>query len=481
VPAGQRPLRRILLPLLPAVLAAACTVGPDYRRPNLDVPAAWSRPASADSPASPAATAATAEAAETAQQDLSRWWTRFSDPTLSSLIERSVKANVDLQVAEARVQQARGSRQVAASELWPSLNTAAATTVGTGPDNSALVAGAAYLVDMFGGVRRSVEAAEADVEASIEERHAVLLALLGEVASTYVEMRGAQAAITTLRVNLATQQETWNLTKARRAVGLASDLDVERARAQVAGTSAALSPLESAREQSVHRLGVLLGTQPTTLAAELRTDAPIPTAPSQILVGVPADLLRRRPDLRRAERQLAAATARVGAATADLYPKFTLTGSVGLRSADLVDLFKGASRFANIGPSIDWPVFAGGAIRGAIKVRDAQQDEALARYEATLLTALEEVENAFVRHTREQMRRRDLEEAVDANREAAELAHRLYANGLVAFLDVLVAERSLVESESRLVDSQTAVSTTLVAIYVALGGGWKEAEEVRLQ
>ncbi len=415
------------------------------------------------------------------QQDAARWWTRFADPTLTSLVERAVRSNVDVQVAETRVRQAQASRRIAASGLWPSLNATAATTVGTGPDNSALFAGAGYLLDMFGGVRRSVEAADADIEASVEERHAVLLALIGEVAATYVELRGSQSSIATLEKNLAAQQETWNLTKARRTVGLASDLDVERARAQVAGTAAALSPFESTREQSVHRLGVLLGRAPAALADELRTDAPIPSAPSRILVGVPADLLRRRPDLRRAERELAAATARVGAATADLYPRFTLTGSVGLSSLDVGDLFKAGSRLTTFGPSIVWPVFAGGSIRGAIQVRNALQEEALARYESTLLSALEDVENAFVRHTREQLRRRDLEEAVDANREAAELAHRLYANGLVGFLDVLVAERSLVESESRLVESQTAVSTTLIAIYVALGGGWEEAEEVRLQ
>ncbi|MBI5506799.1 MAG: efflux transporter outer membrane subunit [Deltaproteobacteria bacterium] len=484
--AGEDPLRRTLFALVLASVAA-CTVGPDYRRPDLAVSPTWSRPASADLSQSAGATdTATGEPSQATttpepQRDLAQWWKRFADSTLTSLVERAVKSNVDVEVAEARVRQAVASRRIASSQLWPSLDASAATSAGTGADNSTLLASAGYLLDLFGGVRRSVEAADADIQASIEERHAVLLALVGEVASTYIELRGSQSAIATLRQNLATQQETWDLTKARRSVGLASDLDVERARAQAAGTSAALSPLESIREQSVHRLGVLLGGQPAALTGELRAQAAIPSAPSQILVGVPADLLRRRPDLRRAERELAAATARVGAATADLYPRFTLTGSVGLASASLDDLLKSGSRLTTLSPSIVWPVFAGGAIRGAIRVRDAQQEEALARYEATLLAALEDVENAFVRHTREQLRRRDLEEAVDANREAAELARRLYSNGLVGFLDVLVAERSLVESESRLVDSQTAVSTTLVAIYVALGGGWEEAEEVRLQ
>jgi NodT family efflux transporter outer membrane factor (OMF) lipoprotein len=225
---------------------------------------------------------------------------------------------------------------------------------------------------------------------------------------------------------------------------------------------------------------VLLGEPPNALSGELDADVPIPSIDDALVVGVPADLLRRRPDLARAERELAAATARVGVAVADLYPRFTLTGSVGLRSESVKELMRADARFGSIGPNVAWPIFAAGRLRANVRVANARQEQALAGYELALLEAYEDVENALVRHTREQLRRRSLREAVDANRESADLARRLYANGLGAFLDVLVAERSLLESESRLVESETTVSTSLIALYVALGGGWERAEEMRV-
>jgi NodT family efflux transporter outer membrane factor (OMF) lipoprotein len=321
-----------------------------------------------------------------------------------------------------------------------------------------------------------VEAAEADLEASTDDWQAVLLELTGAVAATYIELRGLQGRIAAVHGNLAAQRETRALTQAQRDVGLASDLDVERVRALVAASAAELPPLQTALSESVHRLGVLLGEPPADLGVELAETRPIPSAPPEVLVGVPAELLRRRPDLGRAERELAAATARIGEATADLYPKFTLTGSVGLRSEDVKDLLSGRYNFAAIGPSIIWPIFAGGRIVSNIEVQNARTEAALARYEQTLLLALEQVENALVRYAREQVRRGELLDAYDANREAAVLARRLHANGLIEFLDVLVAERSLLESEDRLVASETAVSSSLVTLYVALGGGWEAAE-----
>src|SRR5690606_9391561 len=202
--------------------------------------------------------------------------------------------------------------------------------------------------------------------------------------------------------------------------------------------------------------------------------------PEEVLVGVPAELLRRRPDLVRAERELAAATARIGEAQADLYPRLTLTGSVGLRSEDVKSLLGSDATFAAWGPNLVWPIFAAGRIRANVAVQDARAEQALARYEQALLRALEEVETALVVHAREQVRRRALEQAVESNREAVEMARSLYANGLGGFLDVLDAERSLLLSEDRLVQSETAVTTSLVALYVALGGGWEQAEALRL-
>lgn len=460
---------RSILPVCCLLLAlAGCTVGPDYQPPVVPLPANWSE-------------APTAAAADPSQE-LAEWWTRFDDAELTSLVGRAVRNNRDLAVAEARVTEARALRGVAAADLWPTLNAGAGglVTSGSYPQLFFGALDSIWEIDVFGGIRRSVEAADADVQVSIEQRRAVLLFVVGAVASTYVELRGFEAQIDTVRQNLAAQQATRELTMAQRDAGLASDLDVERARALVATTASELPLLQTARQENVHRLGVLLGESPAALAGELAVDAPIPSAPVEVVVGVPAELLRRRPDLGRAERELAAATARVGEAIADLYPRFTLTGSVGLRSEEVKDLLKGASGFAAIGPNVVWPIFAGGRIISNIEAQDARSAAALARYEKTVLDALEQVENALVRYAQEQVRRRELTDAVDANREAAAMARRLYANGLIEFLDVLVAERSLLESESRLVASETAVSSSLVTLYVSLGGGWPAAEAIEL-
>jgi NodT family efflux transporter outer membrane factor (OMF) lipoprotein len=457
-------VRRCIALLSALLLTGGCTVGPDYEPPELEVPGAWS--------------GAPVEAQIDPSVELAVWWERFGDPQLTELVRRAVLGNLDVAIAAARVREARARRGVTAARLWPLLEAVASGIPASGSEESLFLAAldAFWEIDVFGGVRRSVEAAEADLEASKDDWRDALLELTGAVAATYIELRGLQGRIAAVHGNLAAQRETRALTQAQRDVGLASDLDVERARALVASSAAELQPLQTALSESVHRLGVLLGEPPAALAVELAESGPIPSAPAEVLVGVPAELLRRRPDLGRAERELAAATARIGEATADLYPKFTLTGSVGLRSEDVKDLISGRYNFASIGPNIIWPIFAGGRIVSNIDVQNARTEAALARYEQTLLLALEQVENALVRYAREQIRRSELLDAYDANREAAVLARRLHANGLVEFLDVLVAERSLLESEDRLVTSETAVSSSLVTLYVALGGGWEAAE-----
>lgn len=458
------------------LVVAGCMVGPDYTPPDLATPEAFQ------------------EAPETAEVDpaaeLAAWWTRFGDPRLTEFVDRAARSNLDFRIAEARVREAQALRGVAAAQLWPQADAVGEARFGTatqasggggGPTGQRFLGAldALWEIDVFGGVRRSVEAAEADVQVSIEERRALLLALVGEVAATYVDLRGFQGRVETVQRNLAAQQETRDLTEARLRVGLASDLDVERARAAVAVTAAELPPLRTAVKATSHRLGVLLGQEPESLIGTLRDPGPIPKAPRNVVVGVPAELLRRRPDLRGAERELAAATARIGEATADLYPKFSLTGSVGFRSDDVQEFLQGD--FAAIGPTMVWPIFAGGRIVSNIEVQDARQEQALARYQQALLRALEEVENSLVRYAEEQVRRRELSSAVAANREAAEMARLLHANGLIEFLDVLAAERAQLETETRLVESETAVSTSLVDLYVALGGGWERAEEIALQ
>jgi NodT family efflux transporter outer membrane factor (OMF) lipoprotein len=458
-----------LLALLLAV-SSGCAVGPDYRRPDFATPAAWRADAAA------AASSGDPDAA------LAAWWERFDDAALSAFVERAARESVELRLSDARVREILALRGVAGASLWPEVDAIADGSINSGSAPNAFLGAlsAFWELDVFGGRRRAVEAADADAGAAIEDRRALLLALVGSVATTYVELRGLESQIATIRRNLAAQQETRSLTEAQRRAGLASDLDVERASAQMSGTAAEIPPLENARAVARNRLAVLLGAAPGSLDVELGDDAPIPHAPAELVVGVPADLLRRRPDLARAERELAAATARIGEAKAELWPRFALVGSVGLRGDDLGKLIAGHGGFASIGPSITWPVFAAGRIRANVAATDARQEQALARYEIALLTALEEAENSLDRHAREQLRRLDLRDAVAANREAVELARRLYANGLGGFLDVLVAERFLLETESRLVESETAVSTSLVSVYVALGGGWHQAEALRL-
>jgi multidrug efflux system outer membrane protein len=458
-----------------------CMVGPTYRPPQVAVPAAWS-----EGPP----TGAEARTAAIAQ-----WWTTFKEPMLESLIARAVQSNLDLRTAAARVREARALRGVTAADLWPTINVSgsytrqrsreSAFTLPSGAVSGAAGGGnltqdlfqtgfdASWEIDLFGSVRRSIEAADADLAASQEALRDTLVSLLAEVARNYVEVRGVQRRLAIAQENITSQQETLTLTRARFTAGLTSELDVVQAASQLATTQSQVPTLETSLKQGLHRLGVLLGQEPGALLTELSRAAPIPTAPPDGPVGLPAELLRRRPDVRQAERQLAAATARIGVAEADLYPKLSLTGSLGLESVKLADLATGASRFWSIGPTLSWPIFDAGRIRANIAVQDARTEQQLTTYEQTVLTSLEEVENALVAYSREQVRHAQLAEAVEANRRAVELSNELYIRGLGDFLNVLDSQRALFASESDLAQSEATVSTNLVALYKALGGGWE--------
>jgi NodT family efflux transporter outer membrane factor (OMF) lipoprotein len=464
------------------LILAGCTVGPNYQRPETPAPAAWQE--------------GRQDRIDTQTAEIAQWWQEFNDPLLNSLVERAVQANLDLRIAEARIREARAALGVAGAEFWPTLDVSgsytrnrasenavgspgqgavAAPSGGRQPEQNFFKTGfdAGWEIDVFGGARRRVEAAEATVAASVEDRRAVVVTLLGDVAKNYIDLRGFQQRLEVARANLKAQQETLYLTRVRFDAGLASDLEVAQAEGQASTTAAEIPILQSALKQAAFRLDVLLGAQPGTLSGELAKDKPIPALPPQAQVGLPVDLLRRRPDIRRAERQLAAATAQVGAATADLYPKFSLTGTIGLQSISAGDWFTGRSRFWSIGPTISWPVFDAGKIRANIEIRDAQQEQALRLYEKSVLTAFEDVENALVNYGNEQSRYRSLLEAVAANRRALEMANELYRQGLVAFLNVLDAQRTLYFSESDLAQSEASMASNLVALYKALGGGWE--------
>ncbi|HZL35067.1 MAG TPA: efflux transporter outer membrane subunit [Tepidisphaeraceae bacterium] len=334
---------------------------------------------------------------------------------------------------------------------------------------------ASWEIDVFGGVRRSVEAAGADEQAAIEARRDVMVSLLAEVARNYIEVRGLQRELQIAGQNIRSQQDTVDLTRSRFQAGLATDLDVARAEAQVATTRSAVPALRTSLAQGIHRIGVLLGQDPTALESELMRAAPIPAPPPVVPVGLPSQLLRRRPDIRRAERQLAAATARVGAATADLFPRFSLTGSTGLAAGQFTNLGRLDSVYYSVGPSISWPIFDAGRIRANIKVQNAREEEALAQYQATVLVSFEDVENAIVGYAQEQARHHELQRAVDANTRAVDLATQLYQKGLTDFLNVLESQRNLFASQDQLVQSERSLSSDVVALYKALGGGW-EAE-----
>ncbi len=461
---------------------AGCAVGPDYRKPEVPVPATWQE--------------AQQTGVDTRPEKLVGWWKEFKDPLLDSLVERAIKNNLDLRIAEARVREERASLAATESGLWPNLNSSGSYTrnrasqnaVGN-PSQGAVAAprsgaqleqnfyktgfDSSWEIDVFGGTRRQIEAAQATLQASIEDQRSVLVTLLGDVGVNYINLRGLQRQLAVAQENLRAQQDTLDLTKVRFNAGLASDLEVAQSEGQVNTTAAQIPTLQSSLKQAAYRLDVLLGTQPGTSWDELAKVEPVPALPPQAHVGLPADLLRRRPDIRRAERQLAAATAQVGVATADLYPKFSLLGNIGLQSISASDWITAQSRFWSIGPTITWPVFDAGRIRATIEIRNAQQEQALGQYEKSVLTAFEDVENALVNYGNEQKRYRSLLEATAANRRALQMANDLYIQGLVPFLNVLDAERTLYSSESDLAQSEANMASNLVALYKALGGGWE--------
>jgi outer membrane protein, multidrug efflux system len=439
----------------------------------VQVPAAWSGPI-------------TAEPTPVSVQDLVQWWTTFNDPTLTSLVDRAVSSNLDLKLAEARIRQARAARGVAAAGLGPTLDasgsvvhsrSAITTSHRTEGDVSNLYqAGldAAWELDIFGGTRRNIEAADADLQAAVEDRRDVLVTLTAEVALNYIDLRAFQQRIAIARQNLAAQQHTAELTRKRFEAGFVGRLDVANADAQVATTASLIPLLESSARQTIYSLGILLGREPAALLEELTPASTIPAAPPEVPAGLPADLLRRRPDIRRAEAQIHAATANIGVATADLFPKFALSGSIGLRSNQFSSWMDWVNRVWAFGPSASWQVFTSGAVRSNIKVQEALQAQSLLAYQQTVLTALQDVENALIASATEADHLKALAEAVAANRQAVRLSTQLYTQGEIDFLNVLDAQRSLFVSEDALVQSTGNISTDRVTLYKALGGGWND-------
>lgn len=456
---------RALAVAVVAASLAACTVGPDYDAPQTRMPDAFGDTSGRGAPAA-------------------AWWTTFKDPVLDALVQRAVRSNPDLMAAQARVREARARRTAAGAEQYPQVDVngdasriRTSDNIGDVPGGTASLfqAGfdAVWELDVFGGVRRGVEAADAELQATVEERRDVLVTLLAEVAFDYTQMRGAQLRASIARANLTAQRQTLDLTKARLAAGVATELDVARAQAQVESTAADVPVYESSARRFMHAIAVLLGEEPRALVAELSKVAPFPALPTEVPVGLPADLLMRRPDVRRAERVLAASTARIGEAKADLYPRFSLSAAFGYASAHGGDLADAASRFGSVGGAVNWPVLDFGRVRSGVDAANAREEQALAAYEFAVLRSLREVEDALVGLSAERERRVSLDAAVKSSRRAVELANQLWTAGRTDFLGVLDAERDLYAAEDALVESDRRAAAELVSLYKALGGGWE--------
>lgn len=470
--------RRLLLVVAAAAGLAGCAVGPDYQAPFLPVPAQWAHIGSVT----------TAKPAE-----LSEWWRRFDDPLLTALIDEAVTSNLDVRTAKAKIREARASYRQAVGTLFPSVDGSGSYTrsrngsnVSSGGDITVSGAfdqyqagfDASWEVDLFGANRRAVEASKYGMDAAAEELRNTLLTLIGDVAENYVMARGYQARIALAQRTASSQRETAGLTRAKFREGTASGLDVANAEGQASSTEANIPTLRASYAQSVHRLGVLLGQAPNAVAARMKTHKRIPAPPLPISTGIPADILLARPDVRLAERQLAQYTAKIGQAQAARYPSVSLTGAISTSGLEIGDLAENSSISWSFGPSLSVPVFNAGQLKAAVDAAKAVRDEYYLTYFSSVLTALEDVENAIVSLAQERIKRQKLGSSVKSYRQAATLSQSLYKTGASSFLDVLDAERSLYSAEDALLESLVAIATDYVALNKALGGGWSGTVDV---
>lgn len=483
------------LPLAAAPLAlflAGCAVGPNFVKPKPHMPAHWS-----------------ATAMRNAREGHSRlsarephtldWWSSFHDPVLSSLVTQSARQNLDVRQAALRIEEAQAQTEALAGGLWPSLSANASwtrqrvsTNTPTGflfsgkfpglPPNITdpynqyqLGLGASWGLDLFGATRRALEAANAHTRAVVDKGREVLLTMVSNVALTYIELRGAQLRRSILRRSLVTQRNLLKLTRDRYKAGLTSDLDVQNASTELNTTQAQLPLAKRQITVDVNRLSELMAKPPEALRRELARARAVPPAPPVVPIGLPSDLLRRRPDIRAAEADLHAATARIGVAIAAYFPRLTLTAAGGYQSQGIGQLIETASHFASLGPVIELPIFQGGRIRATVRLRRLQAKEAAVLYARTVLGALNQVEDAMADYGADQARRTSLRAAVASSRNALTLARQRYASGVASFIVVLDAERTEEQSQLALANATAAVSADLVRLYQSLGGGWQAA------
>ncbi len=506
-----------LIPLLAAstVLVSGCAVGPDYRQPSPWSPASWLGVGHRDARAAPSHGARQISVPVETAPD-ARWWSQFHDAELDALEGRVAHQNLDVRLATIRLVESRAQLREAAASRYPSLTGTAGYTreqisskeierglqdslgsgggfgslLGSGVSSDALHGEAGSLkippldlwqdgvdasweLDLWGRVRRSVEAARATLQASAEDRRSTLIAQFAEVARDYMTLRGQQTQLAVDRENLKAACESLDLTRARFRGGLTSELDVENAQSQLESVSAQVPDAERQIAMQINAIGLLLGAPPQALRGELQSVAPIPPVPPLVPVGVPSELARRRPDIREAEAQLHAATANVGVAVAAFYPRVTLSGALNFDSLSFRDLGFWSARAYTFGPAISLPIFQGGQLRGALQLNQARQQEAAVTYQRTVLQAWRDVDDALTAYAADQRMRDALERSVRSYTRALVLARAQYASGLQTFLNVIDAERGLFGARGQLASSNTAISSDLVQLYNALGGGWE--------
>lgn len=449
----------------------ACSVGPDYQSPQNNISGDLFSSASNIS---------------SQEQINTQWWQVFNDPLLTKYIEQSATNNKDLQIALANIKRARAVRRESGAGFLPDIGSSAqASRTKSSGANSSFNSGqirnvydagfdASWELDLFGGNRRNAEAADARIGSAVASYQDVMLTTFADVARNYYAARGAQKRIAITKQNADLLKQTFDLIEKRAELGEGSEFDVARARGEYQTTQARLPNIEAELQASLYALSVLLGLPPEALLSEMKDVKPLPTPPDIVPVGLRSDMLRRRPDIRIAERDLAASSADIGAETANLFPKFFITGDIGQQSRLFGDLFTAAAGMWSLGSIMQWSVFDGGATLARIDIQKAENEAALATYEKNVLEALADTETALIRYGREIETRNRLEESVQSRRESVRLAQKLLDAGEYDYLDALDAQRELTSSEDNLVTSETAAITKLVALYTALGGGWEE-------
>jgi outer membrane protein, multidrug efflux system len=477
-------MRKSIILLLLTTALSACAVGPNYHRPANHVakqfPTAAAGPeATRESPASGDIYSRAPTQAE--------FWKQFDDPVLNSMVGDALTANYDLRIALGRLVQARALRNQSLFDLAPTVTASAGYTKQRTPAVEDPFGGpyitklydagfdATWELDFFGGVRRGIQARNAELEGEVANLHDAQVSVIAEVARNYFELRGEQTQLAVARANVKNQRQVLGLAQAELRAGSGTDLDVARAQSQLSTTLSTIGPLEAAITRSIHRLSVLTGRDPDALTGTLSAPHDLPPLPPFVPVGTPEELLRRRPDIRVAERNLAASTALVGVAVSNLFPKVTFTGSFGYAAAEPAGFGSSGSRSYMIGPGITWAAFDLGRVRAQIAGARAGTVIALDQYHQTVLNALEETEDALVTHARDRDQLRNAQDAARASATAARLAEIRYQGGMVDFLSVLDAERTQLQTEDALAQSRTEAATSLIAVYKALGGGWETA------